>query len=124
MVNTYFDKNKFEQVYDCCKREIPFSDYGIWHILVDYNSSPIPKNNLNYYNNKFKGTEYLVSNRNQILPLLSVTVERVKYLIVWRDNNFNKSNPNNYSNFEEMLKYNNNNIKDYASFNLKTKIFF
>ena len=54
---------------------------------------------------------------------MSVTVERVKYLIVWRDNNCNKSNPNNYSNFEEMLKYNND-IKDYASFNLKTNIYF
>ena len=123
VVNAYYNKSKFEQVYDCNKRDIPVLDYGIRHILVNYQSAPIPQNNLNYYNNRFKGTEYLLSNRNQILPLLSVTVERVKYLIVWRDNNFNKSNPNNYSNFDEMLKYNNE-IKNYCSFNLKTKIYF
>jgi len=65
----------------------------------------------------------LISNKNQILPLLSVTVERVEYLIVWRDCNFNSSNPNNYSGFEKMLVYNNE-IKNYASFNLKTKIYY
>ena len=65
----------------------------------------------------------MISNKNQILPLLSVTVERVEYLIVWRDCNFNSSNPNNYSGFEKMLVYNNE-IKNYASFNLKTKIYY
>ena len=120
--NVYYDKTKFEQVYDCKKQNIEVPEFGIRHALVDYNSSPIPKNELDNYN-KFKGTEYLIPNKKQILPLLSVTVERVKYLIVWRDNNFNESNPNNYSKFNEMLEYNRG-IENFASINLKTKIYY
>ena len=120
--NVYYDQDKFEQVYDNSTRDIKVQDYGIRHILVDSRSAAIPQKLLNNYT-KFKGTEYLISNKNQILPLLSLTVERVKYLIVWRDNNFNVSNPNNYSQYEEMLAYNNE-IKNYASFNLKTKIYY
>ena len=120
--NVYYDKDKFEQVYDNSTMHIKVPENGIRHILVDYRSAAIPKNQLNNYN-KFKGTEYLIPNKNQILPLLSVTVERVKYLIVWRDANFNSSNPNNYSEFEKMLAYNYE-IKNYASFNLKTKIYY
>ena len=84
VVNVFYDKYKFDQVYDGQKRDIPVPDYGIRHALVNFMSAPIPQNQLKYYNNRFIGTEYLISNRNQILPLLSVTVERVKYLIVWR----------------------------------------
>ena len=111
VANIYYDKDKFEQVYDNSTKDIPVPEFGIRHILVYYDSSVIPKYKLKNYT-KFKGTEYLVTNWNQILPLLSVTVERVKYLIVWRDNNFNTSNPNGYSQFENMLEYNNE-IKNY-----------
>ena len=44
-------------------------------------------------------------------------------MIVWRDNNFNPSNPNGYDYFDEMLEFNLK-IKKYASFNLKTKIYY
>ena len=122
VANVYYDKDKFDQVYDCTKKNIEVPEFGIRHILVDYRSAPIPKNQLDKYS-KFKGTEYLIPNTNQILPLLSVTVERVKYLIVWRDNNFNESNPNGYSTFNKMLEYNRE-IKNFASLNLKTKIYY
>ena len=52
--------------------------------------------------------------------MLNVTVERVESLIVWRDNNFNPSNPNGYSNFNEMLDFNLK-IKKYAAFNFQQK---
>ena len=52
-----------------------------------------------------------------------MTVERAKYLIVWRDNNFNRSNPNGYSEFEKMLEFNQE-IQNFASLNLKTKIYY
>ena len=119
---SYYDKDKFEQVYDNSTINMKVPDYGIRHILVDYNSAAISKNEINNYN-KFKGTEYLISNKNQILPLLSITVERMQYLIVWRDNNFNESNPNCYSKYEKMLEYNNK-MKNYAAFNFKTKIYY
>jgi len=122
VANVYYDKNKFEQVYNNDKANIEVPEFGIRHILVDYRSAAIPKNQLDNYS-KFKGTEYLITNRNQILPLLSVTVERVKYLIVWRDNNFNDSNPNGYSEFEKMLEFNRE-IENFASLNLNTKIYY
>ena len=122
VANVYYDKDKFDQVYDCTKKNIEVPEFGIRHILVDYRGAPIPKNQLDNYS-KFKGTEYLIPNTNQILPLLSVTVERVKYLIVWRDNNFNESNPNGYSTFNKMLEYNRE-IENFASLNLKTKIYY
>ena len=81
VVNAFYDKYKFDQVYDDIMRDIPVPDYGIRLVIVVYETAAILKDFLNYYNNKFKGTEYLISIRNQILPLLSVTVERVKYLI-------------------------------------------
>ena len=118
--SVYYDEDKFEQVYELGGGRV--ADYGIRHIKVNINGRPIQQNQLDNYT-KFQGTEYLISNKSQILPLLSVTVERVKYLIVWRDNNFNKFNPNNYSHFEQMLAYNYE-IKNYASFNLKTKIYY
>ena len=120
--NVYYNRDNFEQVYDCEKENIEVPKFGIRHILVDDKSSAIPKNELDDYS-KFKGTEYLISYKNQILPLLSVTVERAKYLIVWRDNNFKDSNPNGYSEYDKMLEFNRD-IKIFASLNLKTKIYY
>ena len=123
-VNTYYDKDKFEQIYESNKkiRDEIVQDFGIRHILVDSRSAAIPKNKLGDYK-QFIGTEYLISNKSQILPLLSITMERVKYLIVWRDNNFDPSNPNDYSQFDKMIEFNNE-IKNFAAINLKTKIYY
>ena len=121
VANVYYDKDKFEQVYDCGKQDIEVPKNGIRHILVNYDSAAIAKYELDNYS-KFKGTEYLITHKSQILPLLSVTVERVKYLIVWRDNNFNTFNPNGYSEYDEMLEFNRE-IENFASLNLKTKIY-
>ena len=41
--------------------------------------------------------EYLITDKNQILPLYSITLKRVEYLVIWRDYNFNEKNPNKYS---------------------------
>jgi hypothetical protein len=118
----YYDKTKFEQVYDTykCNESVPVN--GIRYILVNYYSAAIPQYQLTSFKG-FMGTEYLITEEDQILPLLNVTVERAEYLIVWRDNNFLPSNPNNYSNFEEMIDFNLR-IKKYSAFNLKTKIYF
>ena len=55
--------------------------------------------------------------------MLNVTLERVEFLIVWRDNNFEISNPNGYTQFQEMYDFNQR-IKKYAAFHLKTKIYY
>ena len=118
----YYDRTKLEQVYDTkkCNESVPIN--GIRHVLVNYESAAIPQYQLKSFKG-FIGTEYLITEEDQILPLLNVTVERAEYLIVWRDNNFQPSNPNNYSDFEEMLDFNLR-IKKFSAFNLKTKIYF
>ena len=55
--------------------------------------------------------------------MLNVTLERVEFLIIWRDNNFEISNPNGYTQFQEMYDFNHR-IKKYAAFSLKTKIYY
>ena len=118
----YYDESKFEQVYDNEKINDEVPKNGIRHACVGPDSAAIPKNKLKNYKG-FIGTEYLITNWDQILPLLNVTVERVEFLIVWRDNNFDMTNPNGYSEFQEMYDFNQR-IKKYASFNLKTKIYY
>ncbi len=71
------------------KENIEVEKNGIRHIIVDHRGMVIPENKLKSYN-KFKGTEYLVTEKYQILPLLAIIIERVEYLIVWRDNNFSE----------------------------------
>ena len=121
----YYDKRKFEQEYNTEKFDEPVQKNGIRYSLVDYSSAAIPKNKLKSFKG-FIGTEYLITEERKILPLLNVTVGRAEYLIVWRvwrDNNFQLSNQNNYSNFQEMLDFNLR-IKKYSAFNLKTKIYY
>ena len=117
----FFDQSKFEQVYNMDKRNEEVQKNGIRYACVDHNGQPIKKSKLQNYNG-FIGTEYVITEKNQILPLLSITLERSEFLIIWRDNNFNPSNPNNYSNFKEIFDFNNR-IKKYAAFNLKAKIY-
>ena len=118
----YYDRTKFEQVYDNNTIDDEVPKNGIRHACVCHDSSVIPKNKLKKYKG-FIGTEFLITNWDQILPLLNITLERVEFLIVWRDNNFEISNPNGYSEFQEMYDYNHR-IKKYAGFNLKTKIYY
>ena len=117
----YYDKLKFEQVYGIME-DSPVPKYGIRYIIVDNKGNSIKKEKLENYK-KFKGTEYLITEKEQILPLLSMTVERVEFLIVWRDNNFDSSNPNGYQYFKEMLEFNYK-IKKYIGTHLKTKIYY
>ena len=118
----YFDKSKFEQVYDMAKENQTVPKNGIRHVCVNFGGNEIPKKLLKNYNG-FIGTEYIITEKEQILPLLNITLERVEFLIVWRDNNFNISNPNGYDHFKEMYDFNIK-IKKYAGFNLKTKIYY
>ena len=43
--------------------------------------------------------------------------------MVWRDNNFDLSNPNGYHEYDKMIEFNNE-IKNFASINLKAKIYY
>ena len=48
-------------------------------------------------NGKFLGTEYAITELNQILPLYGLTFKRNEYFVIWRDPNF--ATKNNYTNF-------------------------
>ena len=41
---------------------------------------------------KFIGTEYLLNNKDQILPLFGFNLKRNEYLIIWKDSNFCENN--------------------------------
>ena len=118
----YFDNSLFEQVYDMSKKEQTVPKNCIRHVCVNYQGRPLQKNNLQKYNG-FIGTEFIITEKEQILPLLNITLERVEFLIVWRDNNFNSLNPNGYECFQDMLDFNNK-TKKYAAFNLKSAIYY
>jgi len=51
---------------------------------------------------KFIGTEYILNNMSQILPLFGFTLKRNEYLIIWKDSNLNENN--NYNSFLNNLK--------------------
>ena len=120
----YYDKDKFEQLnyLDINIEKTSVQKYGIRYYFVDYNGHFMDKEKREK-NKKFEGNEYLISEKCQILPLLGITVQRVEFLIIWRDNNFDESNPNKYQYFKEMFEYNYK-IKKYISKNKETKIYY
>ena len=71
----------------------------------------------------FIQNEYLISDEDQMLPLHAINLRRIEYLINWRDNNFNKSNPNNYEDFDKMFQFNEE-IKNFAYREINSKIYY
>ena len=99
---------------------------GIRTARVNWQSRLLNKNEIKNLENKaFIGTEFLISKEEQVLPLYGISIKRCEYLIIWRDYNFNKNNPNNYKNeqFQEMLKFNEN-IKIFASREVDSKVYY
>ena len=61
---------------------------GIHYVEVNYgNCEVIPYSGI--YNKKLmKGTEYVVTYSEQMLPLYGLTLKRVEYCIIWYDPSF------------------------------------
>ena len=76
-------------------------------------------------NTKPIGQEYLITDKSQILPLYTVTVKRLEYIIIRRDHNFNPENPNRYDKkvFEQMETFHRK-IKKVISRELDSKIYY
>ena len=70
----FFDQSKFEQVYNMDKRNEEVQKNGIRYACVDHNGQPIKKSKLQNYNG-FIGTEYVITEKQQILPLLSILLK-------------------------------------------------
>ena len=120
----FYDRNKRVTVYNNNLRYIPVEQNGIRCAFVHPNTSVIRENELNNYT-KFKGNEFLITCKNQIVPLYSVTVKRIEYLIIWRDYNFSENNPNNYDSntFSRMQNFHKR-IKYIIQYELNSKIYF
>ena len=121
----FYDKNKLKVVYGSNRGNVPKN--GIVCAYANFETRILGQNELlnEYRNKKFIGNEYLITNKNQILPLYGITMKRVAYLVIWRDYNFNKENPNNYREklFNEIQEFHRK-IKKYISRELNTKIYY
>ena len=92
----YYDNTKEEKVYDGKTKNKEVEKNGIRCAYVDYRSAIMTRDELIGYNG-FIGNEFCITDKDQILPLYGVTFRRIKYLVIWRDYNFNLENPNQYS---------------------------
>ena len=121
----YYDNTKLEYVYDKTKKELNVTKNGIRCVYVKASAvDPLNESEILNYN-KFNGKEFIITNKDQILPLYFVTIKRVEYLVIWRDYNFNENNPNNYDKniFDEMQEFHRT-IKKFISRELDTKIYY
>ena len=119
----FYDESKLEKVYHIIgDRNNKVSPNGIRFAFVNYYGNAIDENSLIGYTG-FIGNEYLISEKNQFLPLYGITFRRVEYLVIWRDYNFNPGNPNNFFNFQEMQNFHRA-IKKYIFRELNSKIYY
>ena len=151
----YARKNKFGNIpnvgeaFTFVASEIYYDNTQIENInintLRNYNNDrldniPVPKNGVRCcygffngakYLNEIElntrpiGKEYLITEESQILPLYAVTVKRSKYLVIWRDYNFNSENPNHYNldDFQKMQNFHRE-IKRIISREFDSKIYY
>ena len=120
----YYDKTKKEMVYDVDKRDLSVESIGIRCNKVDGKSKILSKEEIK--NNKgFMANEFVISDKNQILPIYGITMKRCEYLIIWRDYNFDENNPNNYDNedFQKMVKFNEE-IKKFSAREVDSKVYY
>ena len=120
----YYDNSKYEFVYNTITKNDPVQKNGVRCCYGYFYGKKVPRENLEK-NTQPIGQEYLITEKSQILPLYTVTVKRLEYIIIWRDYNFNSENPNKYSNqvFEAMQEFHRK-IKKFISRELDSKIYY
>ena len=68
---------------------------GVHMALVEPNCGHVIKKEeiiIDQLEGKFIGTDYTITEKNQILPLYGLTFKRNEYFILWRDPNFSSKN--------------------------------
>jgi len=120
--NTYYSQDLFENIQKEIWKDELIPKNAVRFSKVGANFSVIPPEELNNYD-KFIQNEFLISHKEQMIPIYGIILRRVEYLIIWRDNNFDKNNPNNYDDYEIMLKFNQE-MKDFAYRTINTKIYY
>ena len=121
VVNCYYSETKMENYYGGKVEEKVPKD-GIRIAKARPKGGVIKKEELENYKG-FIQNIYLINDKDQMLPLYTINLRRIEYLIIWRDNNFNESNPNNYGNFDNMLQFNEE-IKNFAYREINSKIYY
>ena len=138
----FYDKTKFKQIYDYKLRIVLEEPPKDKDIFGKYKGKIVEKNGIHYaevegigtkvitedkrilinhnvYNNLspklFRGREYVITYKEQILPTYGLTFQRNDFCIIWRDSNFLAGNL--YSKeLEEYKKY----AREMQNFNLYT----
>ena len=123
VVDSFYSESKIEYCYKRPPKEkIKVQKGGIRIAKSTPRGRILSKEDLENYD-KFIQNEYLISDESQMMPLYAINLRRVEYLIIWRDNNFDKSNPNNYKNFDKMIQFNEE-IQKYAYREINSKIYY
>ena len=86
VVNCYYSETKMENYYGGKVEEIVPKD-RIRIAKARPKGGVIKKEELENYKG-FIQNEYLIGDKDQMLPLYAINLRRVEYLIIWRDNNF------------------------------------
>ena len=120
----YYDINKKEIVFDGSKKDEEVVKYGIRVAFANYDTNILDQSEIQN-NNKFICKEFVISNKNQFLPLYGIVAKRVEFLVIWRDYNLDINNPNEYSDksFKEILDFHKN-LKKLLSKVLNCRIYY
>ena len=121
---TYYDKSKMEMIYNTEKKNLSVEPNGVRCCKIDGQSTLLTEEEIQR-NKGFMAQEFLISDKNQIYPIYVITMKRCEYLIIWRDYNFDESNPNNYGEeeFQKMVKFNEE-IKKFSSREVDSKVYY
>ena len=131
----YYSKNKKIDIYDFSLR-VPDLDHfpSYEEIKSNWENKMVEKNGLHFARvepnqgqvrkrediikdtkkGAFLGTEYVITEMDQILPLYGLTFKRNEFIVVWRDNHFKGQNK-----FSDYLKERKLFIYEYAKMNAK-----
>ena len=120
----YYDNNKIEKVYDTKTSELSVQKYGIRYSYSNYETRIMTHEELQSQKG-FIGTDILITDKNQNLPLYGITLKRIEYLVIWRDYNFEPRNPNCYDNYKyKQIQEFHNHIKKIISWEYDSKVYY
>ena len=120
----YYDNKKVEKVFDTSTENKEVKKFGVRCCYSNFQGSKLSRNEI-VNNRGFIAKEYLITNKDQILPLYCVTMKRIEYLVIWRDYHFAENNPNNYSdNIFKIIKEFHNNIKRKITLDFDSIIYY
>jgi hypothetical protein len=131
----YYDKTKKKEIYDLEYHVPEIKDHFPTYeeIKQKYPNKMVEKNGIHYIRiepekgqvrakkeiplderrGNFIGTEFVITEMDQILPLYGLTLKRSEYFVIWRDPNFSRNNNNTKYLSEIIMK-----LKEIAEMNI------